>query len=534
MRGMTALVEETVAGTPADDQSVLPAQTATRLLRHLNLGPNPDVVPVIAPFNGRPIAQLPLSSEAAVDTAFEIARTAQRRWFATPAEQRARIMLRYHDLVLERREEGLDIVQLETGKARIHAVEELLDIAITARHYARTAPKALKPSTHPGAFPLITQAVELHHPKGVIGVISPWNYPLSLSVGDAIPALLAGNGVVIKPDIQTTFSALWAIDLMYEAGLPEGLFGVVAGEGATVGPMITERGDYIMFTGSTGVGRQVAARCGERLVGASMELGGKNAMIVCEDANLRRAAEIAQRASFANSGQLCISMERIYVHSGVVEEFTRLFVERIEKMKMLPEIGWAADMGTLISRKQLDTVTSHVDDAVAKGAKVLAGGRPRPDVGPFYYEPTLLTNVSPDMTCFGDETFGPVVSIYTFDTEAEALELANATDYGLNASVITGSPRRGRELAAQLKAGTVNINEGYATAWSATGSPMGGWGQSGLGRRHGREGLLKYTESQTIGTQRVMGWGTPKFMTHKQWAGSLATIVKVLKASGRK
>lgn len=443
-------------------------------------------------------------------------------------------MLRYHDLILQRREEGLDIIQMETGKARIHAVEELLDVAITARHYARVASKALRPESHQGAFPLISSAVELHHPKGVVGVISPWNYPLALAVGDAIPALLAGNAVVIKPDLQTTLTALWAIDLMYEAGIPEGLFGVVAGEGATVGPMITERGDYIMFTGSTGVGRQVAARAGERLVGCSMELGGKNAMIVCDDANLNKAAEIAQRASFANAGQLCISMERIYVHASVVDQFTKLFIDRVNKMRMAPELGWKADIGSLISRKQLDTVNRHVDDAIAKGANVLAGGKPRPDVGPFYFEPTVLTNVSEDMVCFREETFGPVVSIYTFDTEAEALAMANSTAYGLNASVITRNERRGKELAAQLKAGTVNVNEGYATAWAATSAPMGGWGDSGLGRRHGREGLMKYTEAQTIGVQRFMGWGTPPFMTHKQWADSLTLIVKGLKLVGRK
>ena len=297
--------------------------------------------------------------------------------------------------------------------------------------------------------------------------------------------------------------------------------------------MITERGDYIMFTGSTGVGRQVAARCGERLVGCSMELGGKNAMIVCDDANIAKAAEIAQRASFANAGQLCISMERIYVHRSVAEDFTEAMVARVEKMRLSAEVGWNADVGSLISRKQLDTVISHVDDARAKGATVLVGGRPRPDVGPFFFEPTVLANVSEDMACFSNETFGPVVSIYPYDTEAEAIELANRTDYGLNASVITRDLRRGREIASKLHAGTVNVNEGYATAWAATGAPMGGFGDSGLGRRHGREGLMKYTESQTIGTQRFAGWGTPPFMTHKQWGAVLVGYSKMMKKLGR-
>jgi len=451
-----------------------------------------------------------------------------------PVSARARIMLRFHDLMLERRDQGLDIAQLETGKARMHALEEILDVAITSRHYARTSEKLLKVQRHAGAFPVITSAVEVRHPKGVVGIISPWNYPITLAVTDAIAALMAGNGVVLKPDLQTTLTALWAIDLMYEAGLPEGLFGVVAGEGVEIGPMITARGDYIMFTGSTRVGREVAATCGERLVGCSMELGGKNAMIVCDDANIGKAAEIAVRACFTNTGQLCISMERIYVHASVREQFTDAFLARTEKLRLGAQIGWGADIGCLISQKQLDTVSAHVDDAVANGAVVLAGGQKRPDVGPLFYEPTVLTNVSEKMLCFGTETFGPVVSIYGFDTEDEAIALANDTTYGLNASVITKDAKRGREIAKRLHSGTVNVNEAYATAWSALGGSMGGMGDSGLGRRHGREGLLKYTEAQTIGTQRIMGWGIPPKVTDKQWAGALVGFVRGMKIVGRK
>lgn len=531
---MTASVEHFSSGTATiDPHTSVTEKRISALVRHLCVGPAPQTTPAIAPFTGRPITQIPHSSEDAVDTAFAIAREAQKSWATKSVKYRCQVLRRFHDLVLARRDEGLDITQLESGKARIHAIEELVDVALQARHYSQVAPGLLKPVKHAGAVPLASTALELHHPKGVVGVISPWNYPLTLAVGDAIPALIAGNGVVLKPDLQTTLSALWLIDLLYEAGLPEGLFGVVAGEGGVVGPMITERGDFIMFTGSTGVGRQVAARCGERLVACSMELGGKNAMIVCDDANVTKAAEIAQRASFANAGQLCISMERIYVHRSIAEDFTSRLVQRVAKMRMSAEIGWDADVGSMISRRQLDTVISHVDDAKAKGATVLAGGRARPDVGPFFFEPTVLTNVSEEMACFGHETFGPVVSIYVFDTEEEAIALANSTDYGLNASVITRDLRRGKQIAARLHAGTVNINEGYATAWAATGSPMGGFGDSGLGRRHGRDGLMKYTESQTLGIQRFAGWGTPPFMTHKQWGNTLVGAVALMKKLGR-
>lgn len=535
-QAMTALIEQTSTIDPdlGGLGEVISSDRLATLTRHLTVGHDAEMKPVVAPFSGEVFAHIPLSSEAAVDTAFAIARKAQTHWAAIPVAQRAKIILRFHDLVLDRREEGLDIVQLETGKARNHAVEELLDVALTARHYARTAAKLLKPRKHAGAFPVLTSAVELRHPLGVVGVISPWNYPLTISVSDAIAALLAGNAVVLKPDIQTTLTALWAIDLLYEAGLPDGVFGVVAGEGPVVGPMITERGDFVMFTGSTGVGRLVAARCGERLVGCSMELGGKNAMIICEDANIKKAAEIAERSSFSNAGQLCISMERMYVQSSIMDEFLEAFRERLTKVRLKAEIGWDSDMGSLISRNQFDTVSRHVDDAIAKGATVVSGGKPRPDIGPFYFEPTVLTNVSEGMTCFAEETFGPVVSIYPFDTEAEAIALANKTSYGLNGSVLTRDERRGREIASQLHAGTINVNEGYATAWSTYGSPMGGWGESGLGSRHGAAGITKYTEAQTIATQRIMGYGTPSFLTHKQWSDALTLFVRGMKAVGKK
>ena len=516
-----------------DPSTVISQERIDSLLRHLCVEANPVTAPLITPLTGRQVTEIPLSSEAAVDTAFAIARQAQKHWAMQSPQARARVILRFHDLVLERREEGLDIIQLENGKARIHAAEELLDVAMTSRHYARTAPALLKPVRQQPAVPVISSVTELHHPKGVIGVISPWNYPLTLAVSDAIPALLAGNGIVLKPDLQTTLCALWAVDLLYEAGIPDGLFGVVAGEGPKVGPMITERGDYIMFTGSTNVGRQVAARCGQRLVGCSMELGGKNAMVVCDDVNLRRGAEIAQRACFANSGQLCISMERMYIHSSIFDEFSALLVERVKKMRLSAEIGWNGDMGSLITRKQLDTITRHVDDAVAKGARILVGGKPRPDIGPFFFEPTILTDVTAEMECYANETFGPVVSLYKFDTEAEAIALANDSPYGLNASVLVGDTSRGRLIAAQIHAGTVNVNEGYAGAWGATSAPMGGYGDSGLGRRHGSEGLLKYTETQTVATQRFVGLGTPPILTHKQWADTLALTMKFFKAIGR-
>lgn len=505
-----------------------------RLLSHASVGAQPATRPVLAPFDGGHLFDLPLSDESDIDATMETLRRGQRSWAARTVAERERIMLRFHDLVLENRAEGLDIVQWETGKARRDANEELLDVCINARHYARDAARLLEPRRHRGVFPGIVGVRQLQHPKGVVGILAPWNYPLTLAASDAIPALMAGNAVLLKPDVQTTLTALWVVDLMIRAGIPESVIRVVTGEGPVVGPLVIDRVDYVMFTGSTRVGREVAARCGERLIGCSLELGGKNAMIVREDANVGRSAEIAMRACFANSGQLCISMERLYVHEAIYDEFVPAFVARVEAMVMRPGIGWGADMGSLISEAQLGRVLAHIDDAISRGATVLAGGRARPDIGPYYVAPTVLAGVTEDMVLCDEETFGPVVAVYPVASDDEAVRLANQTVYGLNGAVLTRDGARGRAIAARLHAGTVNINEAYGAAWGSTRAPMGGMGASGLGRRHGDEGLLKYTESQTIATSTVIGFGAPFGWSDERWGNTLAVAFGAMKRLGLK
>src|SRR4051795_1288724 len=360
------------------------------------------------PFTGKPLGSVPKCGPDDVRAAIERARAAQEDWARTSFAERKRILMRYHDLVLDKQEELLDLLQIESGKARRHAFEEVLDVAITSRYYANTAEEHLKPRKRQGALPALTAAWEHHHPVGVVGVIAPWNYPLTLSISDALPAVAAGNGVVLKPDSQTPFTALQAVAMLEEAGVPEGLVQVVTGSGSDLGPEIIDRVDYVMFTGSTEVGRKVAAQAAERLIPSSMELGGKNAMLVLEDAGLRRAIEGAERALFSNAGQLCISVERLFVHESIADEFISKLVERTKKIKLGAELDYGDDMGSLISQDQLDTVKEHVEDAVSKGATVLAGGKARPDVGPYFFEPTLLGDVEDGMTLFADETFGPV------------------------------------------------------------------------------------------------------------------------------
>ena len=488
----------------------------------------------IAPATGEPLAQVPASTEDDVAAAFQRARKAQADWSQVPLKERTDLLLRLHDLVLDRQQDILDIVQAESGKARKHAFEEVCDVALTARYYARTATQHLLPTARAGLFPMLTSTTEIRHPKGVVGFIVPWNYPLTLAITDALPALVAGNAIVVKPDVKTNLSALVGAELLADVGLPADLWQVVVGDGPTIGSAMIEQSDFLCFTGSTAVGREVAKRCGERLIGCTLELGGKNAMLVLDDANLDVAAEGAVRGSFSNAGQLCESMERLYVAEPVYDSFVKRFVERVNAMRLEATFDFGPDMGSLINEKQLETTARHVEDAVDKGARVLAGGRRRPDLGPYFFEPTVLEGVKPGMQCFAEETFGPVVSIYKVANDEEAIARATDTDFGLNAAVYSRDVARARAVAQRLRAGTVNINEAYAAAWGSLDAPLGGFADSGLGRRHGAEGLLKYTEPQTIAVQRGMRVTPPAGVPYPLFARGMTVALRLLRKTGRR
>ncbi|MBF6327979.1 succinic semialdehyde dehydrogenase [Nocardia transvalensis] len=511
----------------------LPSPLVQTLLAHATAG-GAGSVEVFAPATGRKIADLPQSSPADIDRAFDTARRAQREWADVPIRERAAILRRFHDLVLAEQDTILDIVQTETGKSRVHAFDEVGDVAVNARYYAAVAERLLAPRRPRGVLPVLTRVEVRHRPKGVVAVISPWNYPLALAASDALPALIAGNAVVARPDNQTALTALWAIDAAERAGLPKGLWQAVLGRGSVIGGEVIGRADYVDYTGSSATGRTIARQAGERLIGYSLELGGKNPLLVLADADVDAAARIAVRACFASAGQLCESIERIYVHDTVYDRFVGEFVSRTKKLRLGSALDYSYEMGSLTFPRQIDTVAAHVDDAVAKGATVLAGGRARPDLGPYFYEPTILEGVRPGMTVHREETFGPVVSVYRVDSDDEAVAQANDTAYGLNASVWSRDTVRAREIAARIHAGSVNVNEGFIAAWGSVAAPSGGLGISGGGRRHGPEGLSKYVDTQTIAVQRAVPIAPLPGMSEALWAKTLTLYFGAMKALRQK
>ena len=488
---------------------------------------------VRSPLNDAPLAHIPQSTPDDVAEAFARARKAQQAWSRVSVDERAAMLLRLHDVVLDRRSEITDLVVWENGKARKHAFDEALHVALTARYYGRTAHRHLDTRRSPGVFPILTRVEVNRVPKGVVGIISPWNYPFNLALIDGLAAIVAGNAVVAKPDAQTMLSALLGRELLEEAGLPEDLWQVVAGPGPEIGGAIIERGRLRLLHRlhrHRPRRREGVRRPARRLLPRARR---QEPLLVLRDADLEKAAEGAVRASFSSSGQLCVSMERLFVADQVYDRFVERFVARTQAMTLGATLDWGNDMGTLISQAQLDTVVAHVDDAVAKGARVLTGGNHRPDLGPYFFEPTILEGVTPDMTCFGKETFGPVVSLYRFHDEADAIARANDGLYGLNASIYSQDGARARFIARHIKCGTVNINEGFAATFGSIDSPMGGMRESGTGRRQGAEGVLRFTETQSVGTQRVLRIAPQLGMSDETYAKVMTANLHLLKKIGR-
>src|SRR5215204_1194006 len=479
------------------------------------------------------VTHLPTSTGADVTAAAERARELQVEWANRPVAERAAVLLRFHDRLLDRVHPFVDMLQREAGKARLSATEEVLHCALTARYYARRADRYLRSERGHGVYPVLTRIDRHFLPKGLIGIIAPWNYPLTMAISDGLAALVAGNAVIAKPAEQTPLVCIAAVELLEQCGMPPGLWQVVHGPGDVVGPQLIDVSDYVCFTGSTATGRVVAARCADRLIGCSLELGGKNPMLVLADADVEAAAEGAVRACFSNGGQLCVSIERIYVAERLMQDFCRAFVSRTRELTLGHALDYDHDIGSLINLRQVQRVSEHVDDAVAKVATLLTGGRRRADLGELFYEPTVLTGVTPEMACYAEETFGPVVSVYPVADADEAVARANDSEYGLNASVWTGDPERGRQVASKITCGTVNVNEGFAATFGSIDAPMGGMKHSGLGRRQGRDGISRFVDVQAVGTQRGLPIAPSHGMSGRQFASLLVMVVRAFRRLGR-
>lgn len=489
-----------------------------------------EMLPVEMPFTGRLIGRLPACTEADVARAVSCGRDAYREWSATSARQRAEIMFRLHDLVIRQQDELMDLMQIDTGKARRDALEEVLDVANNARYYANRAVGWLAPKRRRGALPVLTRVTEHFRPYGVVALINPWNYPFTLALSDAIPAILAGNVIVLKPAEEAMLTALRAALLLEEAGLPRDVFQVVTGRGVEAGRALVQQADAICFTGSSEVGLEIARESAGRLAPFSLELGGKNPMIVLDDANLPRSVQGAMQGCFSNAGQLCIAFERLYVQDGIYDAFLPELVRRTQQLSLGAQFDFSADIGSLISQAQLDKTIEHVQDAVANGARLLTGGNARPDLGPYFFEPTILTRVDPSSRLYKEETFGPVVSIYRFNRPDEAVRLANDSAYGLNGAIWTNDVDRGADLASRLEVGSVSVNDAYAATWGSVDAPMGGMKLSGFGRRHGRQGFYRFVQSQTIaeqsGTTTAGSTFGPDADVYRQWMTTALRLMR--------
>lgn len=480
-------------------------------------------------YTGEVLVELPQSTPADIERAFATARAAQQEWAAWPLAKRLKVFKRAHTLFVDNATTTTDLIQVESGKNRRMAIEETCDPPMVMSHYLKRAPKLLAPVKRGGPVPFLTTSTEIRQPKGVVGIIAPWNFPFATGISDAISALMAGNAIVLKPDNKTALSPLYGIQMLEEAGLPKGLFQVVCGEGPDVGPTLIDNANYVMFTGSTNTGRVIGERAGRNLIGCCLELGGKNPMIVLEDANLEEAVQGAVFGVFGNTGQICMHIERIYLPESRYDEFKTAFVRAAETLKVGASYDFGPEMGSLVSPDHKDRVQSHVDDAVAKGATVVTGGKARPDLGPAFFEPTILEGVTKDMLCGVTETFGPVVALHRYRTVDEAVALANDTEYGLNASVWGTDVEAASAVGRRIESGNVNINDILATAFASKGTPSGGVKQSGVGARHGDYGLLKYTDVQNLAVLKKQVMGARPGQDYDAYVKSMLSGLKMMR-----
>jgi acyl-CoA reductase-like NAD-dependent aldehyde dehydrogenase len=458
-----------------------------------------DSIAVENPATGQTITTLPATSEEQLKEMAARGRRANPGWQALGFGGRAKVLRRMQKWVLDNADRFLDTIVAESGKTREDAaVAELGYAAASFGFWAKKAPKYLSDEKVKTSSPFLLgrKLILRYEPYGLVGVIGPWNYPFTNTVGDAVPALAAGNSVLVKPSSVTPMTSILIEEGLRECGIPDDVFQVVIGRGPIGLPLI-DLVDFVMFTGSTETGKLVMERAAKTLTPISLELGGKDPMIVLADADLERAANAALFWSMQNTGQTCISVERLYVEEPIHDQFVSMVTERAKELRLgVPGEFGSVDIGSFINPPQVDIVEEHVNDAVKRGARLLVGGHRGAGPGAFY-EPTVLADVDHSMECMTEETFGPTLPIMKVRDVDEAIRLANDSPYGLQASVYTKDISKGEQVARQLQAGAVVVNDCNAN-YLALEAPMGGWKSSGLGVRHGPEGIRKYTHRQTI------------------------------------
>ena len=454
----------------------------------------------IDPSTGEEIGRAPLLGASEVAAAVRRARAAQPAWARLSYAERGRFILRARELVLDQLEEIAKLISRETGKPVTEAIAmEIVPTLDLMHHFAENTKKLLDRSRIGlGQYNFMARSSYIvYKPLGVVGIISPWNFPWATPLDEVVMALMAGNAVVVKPSELTPLTALKIESIFKQAQLPEGLVQIVTGDGSTGSALVDAGVNKIMFTGSVNTGKRVAEVAAKHLTPVVLELGGKDPMIVLDDANLENTARAAIWGAFCNSGQACASIERCYVHESIADKFVDLVVKETQLLKQDKASTEAVDIGAMTNERQLLIVEDHVGDAVARGAKVRAGGHRLNNTDGWFHEPTVVTGVDHSMKLMRDETFGPVLPIMTFKTDEEAIRLANDSIYGLTASVFTGDIGRGKRVAEQIDAGTVMVNEVVYTHAVAQ-TPWGGVKQSGYGRTHGRLGLLELVSAQHI------------------------------------
>ena len=475
---------------------VTPLETPDGARRRLSLS---------SPATLEELGEIEVQNAADAAAAVERARKAQIDWSALSVGERSRYLLRTLQVLLDRQDEVIDTVIKETGKARTEALQmEVYAVGDALNFYAKNAESILRTEKRKlhGMLRFMKRLRVVYRPLGVVAVISPWNGPFVLAMNPCLQALVSGNAVILKPSEVTPFSGLLAADIFTEAGLPEGLFQVLTGDGETGAALCRAGVDKVAFTGSVATGRKVAVSCAEQLIPCTLELGGKDAMIVCDDINLDTAAAGAVGGAFMNTGQYCCGTERVYVMDSVADEFTDKVVERVSALRQGAEGEF--DVGAIFWPKQLEIIESHVQDAVERGARVLAGGRRNPDLQGLFYEPTVLVDVDHEMRIMREETFGPVLPIMRVADEEEALALANDSEYGLGGNVWTRDSAKGIRLAERMQTGSVCVNDMTMT-YGVQEAPFGGLKASGVGQVNGETGLRGYCHAEPIIVDRRSG-----------------------------